>query len=78
LKGEGQTAEKKSLKSITGGKADFDAIAGECVGFANARGGHLHFGESVGGAVARLYAGNQLDQVENVSPVERQVQVEYR
>jgi ATP-dependent DNA helicase RecG len=44
LKGEGQTGEKKSLNVIAGGKADFDGIARECVGFANARGGHLHIG----------------------------------
>jgi len=44
MKGEGQTVEKKSLNTIAGGKADFDAIARECVGFANARGGHLHIG----------------------------------
>lgn len=44
MKGEGQTVEKKSLSAIAGGKADFDVIARECVGFANARGGHLHIG----------------------------------
>ncbi|MGH8709806.1 MAG: ATP-binding protein [Burkholderiales bacterium] len=44
MKGEGQTVEKKSLSIIAGGKADFDVIARECVGFANARGGHLHVG----------------------------------
>jgi ATP-dependent DNA helicase RecG len=41
---EGQAIEKKSLATITGSKADFDAIARECVGFANARGGHLCIG----------------------------------
>jgi ATP-dependent DNA helicase RecG len=41
---EGQAIEKKSLATITGSKADFDAIARECVGFANARGGHLYIG----------------------------------
>src|SRR5215813_14394187 len=41
---EGQAVERKSLRILVGGKADFDVIAHECVGFANARGGHLHIG----------------------------------
>ena len=41
---EGQSTEKKSLRLITGSSADFDQIASECVGFANARGGRLLIG----------------------------------
>jgi ATP-dependent DNA helicase RecG len=41
---EGQSVEKKSLRILAGGKPDFDVIARECVGFANARGGHLRIG----------------------------------
>ena len=44
MAGEGQTVEKKSLSAIAGGKSDFEMIARECVGFANARGGHLRIG----------------------------------
>lgn len=41
---ERQNIEKKSLRVLASGKADFDVIAHECVGLANAGGGHLHIG----------------------------------
>ena len=41
---ENQAIEKKSLRLIKGKTSDFDKIATECVGFANARGGHLFIG----------------------------------
>lgn len=44
MSGEHQSFEKKSLRKIIGNTADFDDIASECVGFANARGGHLIIG----------------------------------
>src|SRR5437868_4301402 len=44
MSGETQAIEKKSLRLVTGRAAAFDEIACECVGFANARGGHLHIG----------------------------------
>ena len=44
MSGEHQTTEKKSLKKIVGNTADFNDIAQECVGMANARGGHLFIG----------------------------------
>ena len=44
MNGEHQSFEKKSLRKIIGNSADFDSIACECVGFANARGGHLIIG----------------------------------
>ncbi len=40
MSGERQAVEKKSLRLVTGRNPDFDEIACECVGFANARGGH--------------------------------------
>ena len=44
MSGERQTIEKKSLKLIIGKTARFDEIAYECVGMANARGGHIYIG----------------------------------
>lgn len=44
MSGEHQTIEKKSLHLVVGKKADFDEIAHECVGMANARGGHIYIG----------------------------------
>lgn len=44
MSGEHQTIEKKSLNLVVGRKADFDEIAHECVGMANARGGHIYIG----------------------------------
>ncbi len=44
MSGENQAIEKKTLRLIVGSSADFDEIASECVGFANARGGNLHIG----------------------------------
>lgn len=44
MSGEHQTIEKKSLSLVIGKKADFDEIAHECIGMANARGGHLYIG----------------------------------
>ena len=41
---EGQEYERKSLKLITGNKADWGEIARQCVCFANAQGGHLIIG----------------------------------
>lgn len=40
MSGEHQAIEKKSL-SLVGTKADVHEIAKECVGMANARGGHI-------------------------------------
>lgn len=36
--------DKKSLKTIVGKSSDFNELARDCVGFANAKGGHLHIG----------------------------------
>ncbi len=44
MSGEQQIFEKKSLKKIIGKTADFNEIAQECVGMANARGGHIFIG----------------------------------
>lgn len=44
MSGEHQTIEKKSLRQIIGKTADFNDIAQECVGMANARGGHIFIG----------------------------------
>lgn len=44
MSGEHQTIEKKSLSLVVGKKADFHEIAKECVGMANARGGHIFIG----------------------------------
>ncbi len=44
MSGEHHTGEKKSLKLVTGNTADFDEIAHECVGMANAKGGHVYIG----------------------------------
>lgn len=44
MSGERQTIEKKSLEKVVGKKADFDEIACECIGMANARGGHIFIG----------------------------------
>ncbi len=49
MSGERQAVEKKSLRLVSGRNPDFDEIACECVGFANARGGHLHIGIEDGG-----------------------------
>lgn len=44
MSSENQFLEKKSLRIIQGSSADFEAVARECVGFANARGGLLLIG----------------------------------
>ena len=41
---EGQLLDKKSLRAVTGKKADWSEIAKDCVGFANATGGRLLLG----------------------------------
>lgn len=41
---EGQLVDKKSLRAITGRNPDWDALAKDCVAFANAQGGHLLIG----------------------------------
>jgi ATP-dependent DNA helicase RecG len=41
---EGTESEKKSLKSLTRPRPDWDGLACDCVAFANARGGHLRIG----------------------------------
>ena len=41
---ETQDFDRKSLRQVTGGKADFGAIAADCVCFANASGGRLLIG----------------------------------
>ncbi len=44
MSGEHQTIEKKSVDLICGRRTGFDEIAHECVGMANARGGHIYIG----------------------------------
>ncbi|MGD0233479.1 MAG: ATP-binding protein [Syntrophorhabdales bacterium] len=41
---EGYLIDKKSLRSVVGGRADWDGLAKDCVAFANAVGGHLLIG----------------------------------
>lgn len=41
---ENQIYDQKSLRAVTGKKADFDEIAKDCVAFANRDGGHLAIG----------------------------------
>jgi len=41
---EGQIADKKSLRMIEGKSADFEELARDCVGLANAQGGRLLIG----------------------------------
>jgi len=41
---EGQIADKKSLRMIEGKSADFEELAKDCVGLANAQGGRLLIG----------------------------------
>ncbi|RMX18484.1 ATP-dependent DNA helicase [Vandammella animalimorsus] len=41
---ESQTQDQKSLRVVTGAKADFPALAGDCVCFANAAGGTIYIG----------------------------------
>lgn len=41
---EGQLVDKKSLRAITGRNPDWNALAKDCVAFANAQGGHLLIG----------------------------------
>ncbi|MBM2816860.1 MAG: putative transcriptional regulator [Ignavibacteria bacterium] len=41
---ENQSIEKKSIKLIIGNNADWDKLAKECIGFANANGGNLLIG----------------------------------
>lgn len=41
---ENQTYDQKSLRAVSGSKADFDEIAKDCVAFANREGGHLAIG----------------------------------
>lgn len=41
---ESQTYDRKSLRTVSGKKADFDEIAKDCVAFANREGGHLAIG----------------------------------
>ena len=41
---ENQTYDKKSLRAVSGSKADFDEIAKDCVAFANREGGRLAIG----------------------------------
>lgn len=41
---EGQLHDNKSLRVVQGPKPDWNALAGDCVGFANAQGGTLHIG----------------------------------
>lgn len=42
--GEGQRVERKSLRYVIGKAADSVALAGDCVAFANAAGGHILIG----------------------------------
>jgi len=41
---ENQTYDQKSLRAVSGSKADFDEIAKDCVAFANREGGRLAIG----------------------------------
>lgn len=41
---EGQLVDKKSLRAITGSNPDWDALAKDCIAFANAQGGRLLIG----------------------------------
>ena len=41
---ENQTYDQKSLRAVSGSKADFDEIAKDCVAFANRDGGRLAIG----------------------------------
>lgn len=41
---ENQTYDQKSLRAVSGSKADYDEIAKDCVAFANRDGGHLAIG----------------------------------
>lgn len=41
---EGQLVDKKSLRAFTGKNPDWDALAKDCVAFANAQGGRLLIG----------------------------------
>jgi hypothetical protein len=41
---ESQHYDRKSLRLIAGGRADFSVLARDCVGFANASGGRLDLG----------------------------------
>lgn len=41
---EGQTYDRKSIRTVIGKTADFDEIAKDCVAFANRDGGHLSIG----------------------------------
>jgi len=41
---EGQLVDKKSLRAIAGRNPDWDALAKDCVAFANAQGGRLLIG----------------------------------
>ena len=41
---EGQLVDKKSLRAITGRNPDWDALAKDCIAFANAQGGRLLIG----------------------------------
>ena len=44
MSGEGQNIERKSLRIVTGRRADWDELAKDCVAFANAQGGRLLIG----------------------------------
>lgn len=44
MSGENQSTDKKSLRKVTGHTADWSALAGDCVCFANAAGGTLWIG----------------------------------
>ncbi len=41
---EGQSFDRKSLRLVVAGTADFDALARDCVCFANGAGGEIHLG----------------------------------
>jgi len=44
MSAEGQNADRKSLRKVTGATANWSALAGDCVCFANAAGGTLLIG----------------------------------
>jgi ATP-dependent DNA helicase RecG len=63
---EGQQAERKSLRAVTGRAADWDGVARACVGFANGEGGRLLLGFEDGASLppaGQLVPAGLVDQV---------------
>ncbi len=64
MSGEGQGVDLKSLKLVTGRRADWDEMAKHCVAFANAQGGRLLIGIEDGEAEPLAGQKVQADPVE--------------